>query len=50
MIQCDIAIVEADALVHPTNASFYLGGEVGSCLNLVLAFLDLGYHFIGTQC
>ena len=37
MIQCDIAIVEADALVHPTNASFYLGGEVGSCLNLDLA-------------
>lgn len=32
VIQCDIAIVEADALVHPTNASFYLGGEVGSAL------------------
>lgn len=32
VIQCDIATVEADALVHPTNASFYLGGEVGSAL------------------
>ena len=22
-------MVEADAVVHPTNATFYLGGEVG---------------------
>ncbi|XP_020628479.1 core histone macro-H2A.1-like isoform X2 [Orbicella faveolata] len=32
VIQGDISTVEADALVHPTNASFYLGGEVGSVL------------------
>ena len=29
VIQGDISTVEADAIVHPTNASFYLGGEVG---------------------
>jgi len=29
IIQGDISTVEADAVVNPTNASFYLGGEVG---------------------
>ena len=29
VIQGDIAAIEADAIVHPTNATFYLGGEVG---------------------
>ena len=29
VIQGDVSQVEADALVHPTNATFYLGGEVG---------------------
>ena len=32
VIQGDISTVEADAIVHPTNASFYLGGEVGMCI------------------
>ncbi|XP_068706463.1 core histone macro-H2A.1-like isoform X1 [Montipora foliosa] len=32
VIQGDISAVEADALVNPTNATFYLGGEVGSVL------------------
>ncbi|CAH3182396.1 unnamed protein product [Porites evermanni] len=32
VIQGDIAAIEADAIVHPTNATFYLGGEVGSVL------------------
>ncbi|XP_074607232.1 core histone macro-H2A.1-like [Acropora palmata] len=32
VIQGDIAAVEADALVNPTNATFHLGGEVGSAL------------------
>ncbi|XP_015778074.1 PREDICTED: core histone macro-H2A.1-like, partial [Acropora digitifera] len=31
VIQGDIAAVEADALVNPTNATFHLGGEVGMC-------------------
>ena len=32
VIQGDIAAIEADAIVHPTNATFYLGGEVGMYL------------------
>ena len=29
VIQGDIVKVSADAIVHPTNNSFYMGGEVG---------------------
>lgn len=32
VIQGDIVNVAADAIVNPTNASFYLGGEVGQAL------------------
>ncbi|CAF0711562.1 unnamed protein product [Brachionus calyciflorus] len=32
VIQADITNVVADAIVHPTNNSFYLGGEVGSAI------------------
>lgn len=32
VVQGDIATVEADALVHPTNATFSLSGEAGSVL------------------
>ena len=33
VIQGDITAVEADAIVNPTNATFYLGGEVGMYCN-----------------
>lgn len=36
VIEGDISAVEADALVHPTNASFSLGGKVGMYWNLIL--------------
>ena len=29
MIQGDLVKVTADAIVHPTNDSYYMGGEVG---------------------
>ncbi|KAM9788648.1 core histone macro-H2A.1 isoform 1-T1 [Neosynchiropus ocellatus] len=32
VVQADISIVESDAVIHPTNSSFYTGGEVGSAL------------------
>ncbi|XP_061755078.1 core histone macro-H2A.1 isoform X2 [Nerophis ophidion] len=32
VVQADISIVESDAVIHPTNASLYTGGEVGSAL------------------
>lgn len=32
VIQADITNVVADAIVHPTNNSFYMGGEVGSAI------------------
>ncbi|XP_013383980.1 core histone macro-H2A.1 isoform X1 [Lingula anatina] len=32
VIQGDIVSVTADAIVHPTNATFYMGGEVGQSL------------------
>jgi histone H2A len=33
VVQSDIVDVVVDAIVHPTNASFYLGGEVGSAIS-----------------
>ncbi|XP_076606307.1 core histone macro-H2A.1 isoform X2 [Chaetodon auriga] len=32
VVQADISSVESDVVVHPTNSSFYTGGEVGSAL------------------
>ena len=32
VIQGDITKVAADAIVHPTNNSFYMGGEVGRAI------------------
>ncbi|XP_015239719.1 core histone macro-H2A.1 isoform X2 [Cyprinodon tularosa] len=32
VVRADISAVESDAVVHPTNSSFYTGGEVGSAL------------------
>ena len=32
MLQSDITSVVADAIVHPTNSGFYLGGQVGRAL------------------
>ena len=29
MVQGSIVNIEADAIVHPTNNSFYMGGDVG---------------------
>ena len=33
MVQADIVDVVVDAIVHPTNNSFYLGGQVGSAIS-----------------
>ena len=33
VVQADITDVKVDAIVHPTNNSFYLGGEVGSAIS-----------------
>ena len=33
VVQADITNVKVDAIVHPTNNSFYLGGEVGSAIS-----------------
>ncbi|XP_030649871.1 core histone macro-H2A.1 isoform X1 [Chanos chanos] len=32
VVQADIATIDSDAVVHPTNSTFYTGGEVGSAL------------------
>ncbi|XP_028912268.1 core histone macro-H2A.1-like isoform X4 [Ornithorhynchus anatinus] len=32
VVQADIAMINSDAVVHPTNSDFYTGGEVGSTL------------------
>lgn len=32
VVQADIASIESEAVVHPTNSTFYMGGEVGSAL------------------
>ncbi|KAL6098288.1 core histone macro-H2A.1 isoform X2 [Pungitius pungitius] len=32
VVQADISMVDSDAVVHPTNSSFYSGGNVGSAL------------------
>ncbi|XP_062826415.1 core histone macro-H2A.1 isoform X4 [Anolis carolinensis] len=32
VVQADIAMIDSDAVVHPTNTDFYTGGEVGSAL------------------
>lgn len=33
VLQANIVDVAADAIVHPTNSSFYLGGQVGSAIS-----------------
>uniref|UniRef100_A0A2I3GC48 MacroH2A.1 histone n=1 Tax=Nomascus leucogenys TaxID=61853 RepID=A0A2I3GC48_NOMLE len=32
LVQADIASIDSDAVVHPTNTDFYIGGEVGNTL------------------
>lgn len=32
VVQADIATIDSDAVIHPTNSSFHTGGEVGSAL------------------
>ncbi|XP_051959682.1 core histone macro-H2A.1 [Xyrauchen texanus] len=32
VIKADLATMESEAVVHPTNSTFYMGGEVGSAL------------------
>lgn len=32
VVQADIASIDSDAVVHPTNTDFYTGGEVGNTL------------------
>lgn len=34
MVQANITDVAVDAIVHPTNNAFYLGGEVGSAISI----------------
>ena len=33
VVQADITNIKVDAICHPTNNSFYLGGEVGSAIS-----------------
>ena len=33
VVQADIVDVVVDAVVHPTNNSFYLGGQVGAAIS-----------------
>ena len=33
VVQGDLTEIEADAIIHPTNGSFSLSGEVGSALS-----------------
>ena len=33
VLQADITNVSVDAIVHPTNNSYYLGGQVGSAIS-----------------
>ncbi|KAK1788545.1 hypothetical protein P4O66_016978, partial [Electrophorus voltai] len=32
VVQADIATIDSEAVVHPTNSAFFMGGEVGSAL------------------
>ncbi|KAJ8266866.1 hypothetical protein GJAV_G00135590 [Gymnothorax javanicus] len=32
VVQADIATIDSDAVIHPTNSTFHTGGEVGSAL------------------
>ena len=38
VLQGDLVKVAADAIVHPTNNTFYMGGEVGEWLFLLALF------------
>ena len=53
VLQGDLVTVTADAIVHPTNASFYMGGEVGEfyytsnpALHHTCTLVMLNNHFI----
>lgn len=35
VVQADIATIESEAVVHPTNSTFYMGGEVGNALERI---------------
>lgn len=35
VVKADIASMESEAVVHPTNSSFYMGGEVGGALEKI---------------
>ncbi|XP_048022619.1 core histone macro-H2A.1 [Megalobrama amblycephala] len=35
VVQADIATIESEAVIHPTNSTFYMGGEVGSALEKI---------------
>ncbi|XP_077081059.1 core histone macro-H2A.1 isoform X2 [Siphateles boraxobius] len=35
VVQADIATIESEAVVHPTNSTFYMGGEVGNALEKI---------------
>ncbi|KAK7130538.1 hypothetical protein R3I94_015871 [Phoxinus phoxinus] len=35
VVQADIATIDSEAVVHPTNSSFYMGGEVGNALEKI---------------
>ncbi|ROJ62405.1 Core histone macro-H2A.1 [Anabarilius grahami] len=35
VVQADIATIESEAVIHPTNSTFYMGGEVGTALEKI---------------
>ena len=43
VLQGDIVKVSADAIVHPTNSAYYMGGEVGK-QNFII--LPSDSHFV----
>ena len=43
MIQGDIASMATDAVVHPTNNSFFLGGQVGEFKSLACSVYTVLY-------
>lgn len=46
MLQGDIVKVAADAIVHPTNSTYYMGGEVGKLYFCHVSFQACVFFFL----
>ncbi len=47
VVQGNIINIKADAIVHPTNASLSLGGEVGSYFHYLLS--NINFFFVNKK-